>query len=309
MNWLTALNLANDSAAITLSLVGLLMMHWVGGMEKRLNSFYRLTFSLLLFSGFLQLGATFGTVLLPDDLSFPCSLLSSTFSTSLLMPVYVWYLLFCCGEERRGNRFFIAACVLDVLTFLVTLIGVDQKRLQIRIHGSPFSFYAVYASGILLSAGYLLFLLIGILRRRKKLTRGQLVLFLVCVLASSLLQTVFFAVFLLKDQADRYLAQKEAAAKERARSAVLEMRPHFILNTMTSIYYLCGQDPGRARQVILDFTAYLRDTSLPLPGTIQSRSRTSWSTPRPIWRWSGCGSRTDCSWSSTRPRRGSDSRR
>ena len=259
MNMLTALNLANDSAAITLSLVGLLMMHWVGGMEKRLRNFYRLTFSLLLFSGFLQLAATLCTVYLPDLLSGGFSLVTSALSTSLLMPVYVWYLLFCCGEERRGNPFFIAACVLDVLTFLVTLIGADRKRLQIPIPGSPFSFDAVYASVILVSAAYLAFLLIGILRRRKKLTRGQVLLFLVCVLASSLLETVFFAVFLLKDQADRYLAQKEEAARERARAAVLEMRPHFILNTMTSIYYLCGQDPGRARQVILDFTSYLRD--------------------------------------------------
>ena len=36
------------------------------------------------------------------------------------------------------------------------------------------------------------------------------------------------------------------------------MPPHFIYNTMTSIYCLCNQDPERARQVILDFTTYLR---------------------------------------------------
>ena len=36
------------------------------------------------------------------------------------------------------------------------------------------------------------------------------------------------------------------------------MRPHFIYNTMTSIYYLCEQDPKTAQQVTLDFTNYLR---------------------------------------------------
>ncbi|MBR1568955.1 MAG: histidine kinase, partial [Lachnospiraceae bacterium] len=39
---------------------------------------------------------------------------------------------------------------------------------------------------------------------------------------------------------------------------VLEMRPHFIYNTMTSIYYLCKQDPDKAQQVILNFNNYLR---------------------------------------------------
>ena len=36
------------------------------------------------------------------------------------------------------------------------------------------------------------------------------------------------------------------------------MRPHFIYNTMMSIYYLCDQNPQKAQQVTLDFTTYLR---------------------------------------------------
>lgn len=36
------------------------------------------------------------------------------------------------------------------------------------------------------------------------------------------------------------------------------MRPHFIYNAMTSIHYLCDQDPQRAKQVTMDFTSYLR---------------------------------------------------
>ena len=39
---------------------------------------------------------------------------------------------------------------------------------------------------------------------------------------------------------------------------VLQMRPHFIYNTMTTIYYLCKQDADKAQQVTLDFTEYLR---------------------------------------------------
>ena len=39
---------------------------------------------------------------------------------------------------------------------------------------------------------------------------------------------------------------------------VLQMRPHFIYNTLMSIYSLCNQDPQKARQVTMDFTSYLR---------------------------------------------------
>ena len=65
-------------------------------------------------------------------------------------------------------------------------------------------------------------------------------------------------VFILRDQIERYVAQQEENARQRASINVLQMRPHFIYNTMTSIYYLCGQDVKKAQTVILDFTSYLR---------------------------------------------------
>ena len=37
----------------------------------------------------------------------------------------------------------------------------------------------------------------------------------------------------------------------------LQMRPHFIHNTLMSIYYLCKQDPAEAQRVTLDFNNYL----------------------------------------------------
>ena len=52
--------------------------------------------------------------------------------------------------------------------------------------------------------------------------------------------------------------QQQEIAHQRASVMVLQMRPHFIYNTMMSIYGLCNQDPQKARQVTMDFTNYLR---------------------------------------------------
>ena len=38
----------------------------------------------------------------------------------------------------------------------------------------------------------------------------------------------------------------------------LRMRPHFIYNSLMSIYYLCDSDPKKAQQAALDFSTYLR---------------------------------------------------
>ena len=46
--------------------------------------------------------------------------------------------------------------------------------------------------------------------------------------------------------------------RHKASTLALQMRPHFIFNTLTSIYYLCDQDPDLAKGTILDFTNYLR---------------------------------------------------
>ena len=51
---------------------------------------------------------------------------------------------------------------------------------------------------------------------------------------------------------------QQETARQRASIASLQMRPHFIHNTMTSIYYLCDQDPKLAKQVTMDFNTYLR---------------------------------------------------
>ena len=78
--------------------------------------------------------------------------------------------------------------------------------------------------------------------------------------------------FILSDQIERDLRrqreiaqqQREIAeqqreiAHERASVMVLQMRPHFIYNTLMSIYSLCNFDSQKARQITKDFTDYLR---------------------------------------------------
>ena len=60
-------------------------------------------------------------------------------------------------------------------------------------------------------------------------------------------------------QQEREIAEQEREiAHERASVMVLQMRPHFIYNTLMSIHGLCRIDPQKARQVTKDFTDYLR---------------------------------------------------
>ena len=77
------------------------------------------------------------------------------------------------------------------------------------------------------------------------------------VLGMTLFALVSFGLILL-DNMDQYMRQQREIADQRASIMVLQMRPHFIYNTMMTIYYLCKQDADKAQQVTLDFTEYLR---------------------------------------------------
>lgn len=78
------------------------------------------------------------------------------------------------------------------------------------------------------------------------------------VFGMTLFALVSFGLILL-DNMDQYMRQQREIANQRANVTVLQMRPHFIYNTMMTVYYLCKQDADKAQQVTLDFTTYLRN--------------------------------------------------
>ena len=81
---------------------------------------------------------------------------------------------------------------------------------------------------------------------------------LLLIVCGTSVAVLFMFVFLLTDQVERSFRQQQEIARQRASVMVLQMRPHFIYNTLMSIYSLCNLDPQKARQVTMDFTNYLR---------------------------------------------------
>ena len=117
----------------------------------------------------------------------------------------------------------------------------------------------------------------GLFNRVKKLPKKYFVALLIYLLymTTALLNHMFYEVeialvigmalfalasfaLILSDNTEKHLRQEYKIAHQRDGIIMLQMRPHFICNTMMGIYYLCDQDPQKAKQVTLDFTTYLR---------------------------------------------------
>ena len=61
---------------------------------------------------------------------------------------------------------------------------------------------------------------------------------------------------------DRELIKKELDLQDtRMRMTLARVKPHYIYNVLTTIYYLCEKDTARAQEAISSFSAYLRETS------------------------------------------------
>ncbi len=147
--------------------------------------------------------------------------------------------------------------------------------------------YPVLLAPILLMLITNLFAIIG---KRKRLAKKEFTAFLggiVIPLVFTLIQMFFgkgpamiigrticcFILFMYValDQSERFIKETELTAKQQVSIMTLQMRPHFIFNTLTSIYYLCASDPAKAQSTIENFTTYLRKnfTSVAVEGVVE----------------------------------------
>ncbi len=187
------------------------------------------------------------------------------------------YLLRCYGEPLRRSPLFRFSLSLWVIYVILQIIA---KFTDIFYYtASDGTFYVNKWNPVLFLPLVLLLIinLVTLIIKRKKLSKRYFLAFLFCLplmTVALIIHAFYFAplalnialtfgslamyVLILTDHIDQNQRQQEAIANQQASILVLQMRPHFVYNTMTSIYYLCEQDPKKAQQVILDFTSYLR---------------------------------------------------
>ena len=196
---------------------------------------------------------------------------------SLPMPMMTAYLLHYCGEDVRKNKLFRNVLCLMAVYFILVAVGPFIGWYTYITPDMQYIRKPIYSLLLVPVVTIMLLNLEGLIKRREQLAHKTFIAFLIGMvpLAVSLIVQMFIDIlpivdisyvlsalvmysFVLSEQIEQDLRYQQEIANQRAGIMVLQMRPHFIYNTMTSIYCLCNQDPKRARQVIMDFTTYLR---------------------------------------------------
>ena len=264
-------------ATLLLSLIGLWLTAIMPGIDRWSKNFFRslfILFILLSFIGFIDT-ITYNDSVPKWIMHFVITLETVLLSLSLLMMTA--YLLHCCGENVRSSRLFHAVLALwGVFIVLLTISPFNGVFYYFTPDGRYWrgSWYPVLLMPIIVA---MLLTIAGMIHYRERLSHKAFLSFRITLLPITgvLVLDMFIELYplidisiviaalsmyslILADQVEQDLSRQREIANQRNSIMVLQMRPHFIYNTMTSIYCLCDQNPKLARQVIMDFTTYLR---------------------------------------------------
>ena len=263
--------------AAMLALMGLVITAIMPGIDRWSKSFFTIYFIIL------ALYIIFAFI---EEISYMhpemrSALMISMYFDSLLlaapMPLITIYLLHSSGENWPKSPLFRTVAALWLAFFAMLNTTPFATWFYYVTPENQFCRGPLYPLGVIFLSAIVLINLASTIRMRKHLPRGYFVAFLVGLLPLSIAIFLhfFFSVFvlisasiiigafsmfiiILSEQIGQYLRQQREIIKQHASIMVLQMRPHFIYNTMMSIYYLCKQNPDLAQQVTLDFTTYLR---------------------------------------------------
>jgi len=264
-------------AELMMVLLGLAIAVFMPSADRWSKRFFIVYFAILLFYGLWV--ALDETVRVRQESKSLLGLIycSETVLGSVLIAMLTVLLVHSSGQEWRQSWLFRAVAglvgVIIVLAcfspFTDWFYSVSPENRFVRGAGYP-----VYVG---LTLAVLLMNLVCTFRWRTRMKKSYFYAFLIGLipLTAAVLIHFFTSVFLLLgfgmtvcafsmfsillvDQIDQTLRQQREIAHQRASIMVLQMRPHFIYNTMMSIYYLCRQNPDLAQRVTLDFTTYLR---------------------------------------------------
>ena len=248
-------------------------------MERVSRRYFKILFSLLIAYIFSDLISQISLVMLGQDKAFlsRTAIFCESLFSSMLMPMLTWYLLKCAGKDPWKSRILYIACVF--LAGYIILLAITQFSTAIYYITEDNIYHRGPFYPVLLISPALLMLLnqVALLQNRKNLNARQrkaftlyIVIPFICMLIQMFLyglllivigtsvSTLFMLIYIITDHMEQYVNEREENARAQASIKVLQMRPHFIYNTMTSIYYLCEQNPKKAMETIDNFTNYLR---------------------------------------------------
>lgn len=263
-------------ASLLLMVMGICFAFIMPGVDRWSKRFFMVFFSLIfLLCCFSLTEMLFYGVPGMDRVSVVANFWMSLLSV-IPLPMMTLFLLHLSGESWKKSSLFRIVLVQFVIYFILLIIAQFTSAFFYVTPDNIFHFGSWYPLIVAPTFVIELLNLAGLVRRKNLLTKKQFVAILISLLPLTVALAVHLFVtsfpfivtgitisaismygIVLSDEIEQQLRQQWEIARQSAGIMALQMRPHFIHNTLMSIYYLCKQDPAEAQRVTLDFNNYL----------------------------------------------------
>ncbi len=278
-NFMAIFGIAISVCGIVMGITGLtfsLFMHRTSARFKRFFKYYYI--ALILYGAFgLTAGVLFG--LPPKGLRlFSMGALFLEYLLSSVTPLLFTLFLVTHFKNEEKSELYLPISIglwsayvllLTMAQFTILFYSVDSNN-----HFDSGAFYPALLVPILLIS---LVNFIAVINKKKLLSEKELWIFacsslipIACaglqmiyehipvILLGSALCGYLMLLYQIQDQKEKFEKETEKVARQQISIMTLQMRPHFIFNTLTSIYYIIESDPAKAQDTIENFTSYLR---------------------------------------------------
>ena len=278
LTWIDYINFAIAISGLTISFLAIILTFRIQYMDRWTRQFFLTLFGLLILYVSFDLISQISLKLLGHDFGLLSqgAFFFASFFSALLMPLLTMYILHICNERYSVLLFYIVLMLFFIYTIILILAqftsGIYYISTDNVFHRGPYY-------PLLLAAPLIIMLLnlMALFRRREKISayekralytyllipiisimiQMEVSNFRIIVLGSTIAALILF-IHIVNVDADIYIEQKIKIAEQDFRAKTLQMRPHFIYNTLSNVYYLCELDPMKAQKVIDDFTTYLK---------------------------------------------------
>ena len=274
------INLSIGTAALTISILGLIQVLISRHLEKEAKTFFTALFGMMVVCAAANLaGQYLGMYRGPTYARlFRITLFLESFFPSLVLLLITAFLLQSSGETdwKRSGIFRAAAvlwavyCLLLIYTQFSTLIySIDENNIYYR---GPYYPLLLVPPVLIMAID-----VVALWRRKDRLSQKQRLAFWIYTViptAAMLVQMKFYGIYMIllgasvggffmfvsisMDQSEHYYQQLQENCRMQTEIMLSQIQPHFLYNTLGAIQSLCKTDPPTAEQAVAKFSRYLR---------------------------------------------------
>lgn len=276
--FIDCVNFSFSVSGFLIATMGIIIAHKVRNVDRIIRRFFLVFFSVLMLYVFSNMLDVISLCFLGPGYTTlsRISVFFESFFSSSLMLLLSMMLIYSTGEHMKNLMIY---SVFSLWAIYVILLIITQFTTFIYYFDDMNVYHRGPLYPLLLAPTVLIMtiLLLGLIKRKSKLSKKRFNAFLLYILVpafSMIIQMFFYGLLLivlgttistafmflsiLLEQLEINEKQQREIERQQANILVLQMRPHFIYNTLSSIYYLCTLDPKKAQQTVGNFNTYLR---------------------------------------------------